>query len=52
MTVPQAYAQGPRGVLGGGAFSYRRGIPVIPATGLARRHWEKGQGLGVRGYSV
>ena len=27
-TLPQAYAQGPRGVLGGWAFSYGRGTPV------------------------
>ena len=30
-TLPYAYAQGPGGVLGGWAFSYERGTPVVGA---------------------
>ena len=33
-TLPQAYAKGPRGVLGEWAFSYGRGTPVG-----ARTYW-------------
>jgi len=44
-TLPWAYASGPRGVLGGYAFSYERGTPVVGQRRVERT-WSKPRGKG------
>ena len=47
-TVPQAYASGPRGVLGEWAFSYGRGTPVqsnIQHSHVSNLEWSNGPDL-------